>query len=160
MMHKAAVNVLILLWLMAVTRLAQATTLTQEFMAYDYASLTTAAIAGLCGGALRTIFTLASDNRAVFVVLKEARRDLIVSAMAGGAVYVALAALESVRPGTVTRELRFLLILAAGWIGTGVFNAVGRLGRAKVDGLATKFQGGAALPKDPPVSADVPLGRN
>lgn len=79
MKHKTTVNILMLLWAVCATQLVYAATFAQEVRAFDFESLMIAAVGGLCGGALKTIFTLANDNRAVFAVLKEARRDLVIS---------------------------------------------------------------------------------
>lgn len=154
MKHRALVNVLLLLWGLCASRLVYAATFAQEVRDLDYASLVTAAVAGLCGGALRTIFTLANDNRAVFLILKEARRDLIVSCLAGGAAYLLMIAVESKWPGTITREIRFVGVMAAGWARSAIFVQAARLARAKVDGKAREYRGGG---DEPPASAPVPL---
>lgn len=158
MKHKFAVQVLLLLWVFTTTRIVYAATFLQDAKAFDYESLMTAAVAGLCGGALRTIFTLANDNRAVFAILREARKDAVSAALAGGAVYALMIAFESKWPGSITRELRFVGVVAAGWIGSGVFYTIGRLARAKVDGQAAEFRAGAAS-TDVPSSAPVPLSK-
>lgn len=153
MKHRALVNVLLLLWGLCASRLVYATTFAHEVLNWDYVSLLTAGVAGLCGGALRTIFTLANDNRAVFDILKEARKDLVVSCMAGGAAYLMMIAIESKWPGTITREIRFVGVMAAGWARSAIFVQAARLARAKVDGKTREFRGG----DDPPSSASVPL---
>lgn len=155
MKHRTAVNFLMLLWLCAVTRVACAATFAQEVRLFDYESLLTAAIGGLCGGAFKTIFSLANDNRAVFLVLKEARRDLVISFLAGGFVYVVMIMVESKWPGMVTREIRFGGVLIAGWAGTAVFTWAMRLSRARLDRAAADLRNG--VPPDPPTSAAVPL---
>lgn len=157
MNRRFAVNVLALLWLCAVTRLAFASSYAHEMRTFDYESLLTAAAAGLCGGAFKTLFTLANDHRAVFVILKESRRDLVNAFLAGGAVYVLMIMIESKWPGTVTREIRFGGVLIAGWAGGAFFAQFKRLVRAKLDGQAHEFRAGATS-TDPPTSAAVPLG--
>lgn len=156
MKHKIAVNLLMLLWLCVVTRVAFAASFSQEVRLFDYESLLTAAVGGLCGGAFKTIFSLANDNRAVFLVLKESRKDLVTAFLAGGFVYVLMIMVESKWPGMVTREIRFGGVLIAGWAGTAVFTYAKRLARAKLDSKEQEFRAGA--PKDPPSSAPVPLG--
>jgi hypothetical protein len=66
MKHKIAVHFLMFFWLCVMTRVAFAATFAQEARLFDYESLLTAAVGGLCGGAFKTIFSLANDNRAVF----------------------------------------------------------------------------------------------
>lgn len=157
MKHKLAVNVLMVLWLSALTRYAYAATFFQEVMLADYASLLTAAVGGLFGGAFKTIYTLQTDSRAVFLILKESRRDLVISFLAGGFVYVLMIMIESVRPGMVTREIRFGGVLIAGWAGAAVFTWAKRLARARLDRAAGELRGGA--PIEPPASAAVPLAK-
>lgn len=155
MTHRVLVHVLMLVWGLCASRLVYAATFAQEVRDWDFVSLLTAGIAGLCGGALRTIFTLANDNRAVFSILKEARKDLVVSCLAGGAAYLLMLAVESKWPGTITREIRFVGVMAAGWARSAIFVQAARLVRAKVDGKSREFRGG----DDPPTSASVPLER-
>ena len=158
MKHKFAVQALLLLWVFATTRIVYAATFLQDVQTFDYESLMTAAVAGLCGGLLRTIFTLANDTRAVFLILKEARKDLVTSALAGGFVYCLMIVIESKWPGTITRETRFIGVLISGWLGSAVFVTAGRLLRAKVDGQAAQFRAGAAS-TDIPSSAPVPVSK-
>lgn len=155
MKHKLAVNVLMFAWLAVLTRFAYAASFAQEVRLFDYESLLTAALGGLFGGALKTIFTLANDNRAVFLVIKEARKDLVISFLAGGFVYLVMIMVESKWPGMVTREIRFGGVLIAGWAGTAVFSWATRLARERLERTATGLRNG--VPIDPPTSAAVPL---
>lgn len=154
MKHRTTVNILMLLWGCCTYRLAFSATFAQEVFGWDYVSLLTAVIAGLCGGALRTIYTLSSDDRAVFEILKEARKDLVISCLAGGTAYFAMVAIESKWPGTITAEIRFVGVLAAGWTRSAIFTQASRLVRARIDGKADELRG---RPEDPPASAPVPL---
>ena len=153
MKHKITVNILLLLTLCFATRLAYAATFTQEVLIFDYQSLLVAALGGFCGGTLKTIFTLATDNRAVFAVLKEARKDLLVSFLAGAAAYLLMIVVESRWPGTITREMRFFGVVTAGWLGKLFFMLLSSFARAKADNVAAGLRAGA-----PPSSAAVPLG--
>lgn len=156
MKHRLAVNILMALWALCATRLAYAATFAQEIRGFDWESLLWGAAAGLLGGALRTIFTLANDNRVVFSVLKEARKDMVVSFLAGGFAYALCVAIESKWPGTVTREIRMLAIVGAGWTRAAIFTRAGQFLRSKLDAENQKLRAG--LPNDPPSSAAVPLG--
>ncbi|HET7155704.1 MAG TPA: hypothetical protein VFI87_10105 [Hyphomicrobiaceae bacterium] len=155
MKHKLAVNVLTLLWLGALTRYAYAATFFEEVLLADYASLLTAAVGGLLGGGCKTLYTLATDGRAVFQILKESRNDMVISFLAGGFVYLVMIMLESKWPGMVTREIRFAGVLIAGWAGTAVFTWTTRLARARLDRAAEDLRAGKPL--EPPTSATVPL---
>lgn len=159
MKHRVAVNVLSLLWLIALTRVAYASTLFEDVTSWDYESLLTAALGGVLGGFFKTIYSLATDSRAVFTILKEARKDLVVAALAGGFVYILMIMTNSKWPGTVTPEIRFGGLLIAGWAGTTVFTLFERLARARIDAAEQQLRAGApAVPPSPPSSAAVPLG--
>lgn len=154
MKHRSLVHALLLLWGMCACRLVYSATFVQEVMLWDYQSLVAGAVAGLLGGLLRTIYALQVDDRAVFAILSEARKDLVVSFIAGGFAYLLMITIESKWPGTITREVRFLGVLAAGWTRTAIFANAARLVRAKVDGKARALRDGA---EEPPTSAAVPL---
>lgn len=152
MMHKLAVNVLLFLWGLAFAHLARAATFTQEVMTWDYQSLMWGGVAGLAGGALRTIFGLASDKRPVFDVLKEARRDMVISLLAGGVAYMLLTAVSSKYPDLVTREIRMVAIMGAGWARLSFFSRVQQLVSSKLDNVNENVRKGA-----PAVTAVTPL---
>lgn len=154
MKHKALVHVLVLLWACCAYRFAMAATLTQDVLGWDYTSVFIAVVGGLIGGALRTIYTLASDDRAVFSILKEARKDTVVSCLAGGAAYLLMIAIESKWQGTITAEWRFSGILIAGWTRHALFIKFGDYVSAFIKGKTDQARGGQDLP---PTSAAVPL---
>ena len=72
MKRKFTVSALVALWLVAALTV-RAASFTDDVRGWDYESLMWGALAGLVGGALRTIVTLASDSRPVHFVLLEAR---------------------------------------------------------------------------------------
>jgi hypothetical protein len=159
MKHKFTVHVLMLLWLCAIARVAYAASFFEEARAWDYDSLLTAALGGLCGGAFKTIYSLATDTRAVFQILKESRKDLVTATLAGGFVYIVMIMVESKWPGTITQEIRFGGVLIAGWVGAAVFTIAGRLAKAKVEAAEQQLRAGApGAPPPAPTSAAVPLG--
>lgn len=155
MKHRVLVQIALFLWIFCVTRLAFAVTYAQEVKSFDYESLVVAGASGLLGGVLRTIFTLANDNRVVFSVIRESRGDLVVSCIAGAVAYGLMIAVESKFPGLVTREIRFVGVMAAGWLGKAFFSGLQRFSRAKMDNAVHQARGGA--PKEAPTSAIVPL---
>lgn len=158
MKHKFAVNALMFFWVCCVSHMAYASSFLQEVQIFDYQSLLAAALGGLIGGGLSTIYTLATDSRAVFKILKEARKDLVVSFLAGGGAYVAMIMIESKWPGTVTREIRFGGVLVAGWTHSAIFVLAERLGRSRIDAEVARLRKGA--PEDLPSSAAVPLSKD
>lgn len=155
MKHKALVHILMALWALCAVRVAYAATFTQELRVFDYESLMWAAIAGLLGGALRTIFTLANDNRVVYSILKESRKDLVVALMAGALAYLLLIAIASKYPDLITREIRMLVIIGAGWSRASIFKRLDQIVSSKLDSVNQKARDGA--PIEPPSSAAVPL---
>jgi hypothetical protein len=151
--HRIYVNLLLLAWALTAARVAFASTLTQDVFSWDYSSLMWGGIAGLLGGTLRTIFTLATDSRVVFSILKESIKDLIVSMIAGGVAYCILLAVESRWPGFITREIRMVVIVAAGWMRVAFFNGLDRIVTRWID-QKTRLPD---APPQAPISAAVPL---
>jgi len=137
-------------------RVVYATTFTMDIRGFDYESLMWGALAGLLGGALRTIFTLASENVVVYSVLKEARKDLVVSFLAGGVAYALMLAITSKWPDLITREIRMVMVVAAGWTRVAFFNRLNQLVTSKLDKTNENLRAGA--PVVPPASDVVPIG--
>lgn len=154
MKHKALVHCLLTLWFCCAYRLGLAATLTQDVLSWDYTSLFIAVVGGLVGGALRIIYSLASDDRAVFSILKEARRDIVVSMLAGGFVYIVMIAVDSSHQGLITPEWRFAGILIAGWTRHAAFIKFGEYLNARIQAKTGRARAGQ---DDPPSSAALPL---
>lgn len=154
MKHKITVNVLLILWAVCAAQVVYAATFTQDLRVFDYESLLWGCIAGLLGGALRTIFTLASDNRVVYSILKESRKDMVVALLAGGCAYLLLIAIASKYPDLITREIRLVAIVGAGWSRLWFFNNLNRVITSKLDDFNQKTRDGAPVE---PSSAAVPL---
>lgn len=155
MKNKLAVQFLLVLWALCFLRVAYAATFANEIRGFDYESLLMGALAGFLGGVLRTIVTLASDNRVVYIVLREARKDLVVSFIAGGVAYLILLAVSSKYPNLITREIRVLAIGAAGWARVSFFNRLDQLVTSKLDKVNEDVRAGAT--PVPPASDVVPL---
>lgn len=155
MKRKSLVSTLLVLWF-AVAVGVQAASFTDEVMGWDYESLMWGAVAGLIGGALRTIFGLASETRPVFSVLLEARRDMVISLLAGGLAYMLLIAVQSKYPDLVTREIRMLVIMGAGWARLSFFKRVQQLLSSKLDDVNQKVRNGSPS-ADPVPSTKMPL---
>ncbi|WP_390342385.1 hypothetical protein ACFJIS_19060 [Variovorax boronicumulans] len=160
MKNTRLVHFLLLVWALvfvkAVYAAGSVTSLSLDVRSWDYESLLWGAIAGFLGGALRTIFTLASENVAVYRVLREARKDLIVSFLAGGLAYLIIIAVSSKLPELITREIRMVVIVWAGWQRIAFFKRVDQLVTSKLDKFNQDLRGGA--PADPPASDVVSLG--
>ena len=155
MKNRLVVQVLLALWGLCFVRVVYAATFSIEIRGFDYESLMWGAIAGLLGGALRTIFTLASENRVVYSVLKEARKDLVVSFLAGGAAYALMLAITSKHPDLITREIRMVVIVGAGWTRVAFFNRLNQLVTSKLDKTNQTLRAGA--PAGPPASDVMPF---
>jgi len=158
MKRQKLVNSLLLLWLCCYSGLLYAAagmTTAQELMQYDWQSFFMAALAGLLGGFLRTILTLASEKRVVLDILRESWKDCLVAVVGGGIVYLILQALSSLNYFVIPRDVRILLIVGAGfsrgrWLGIvekGANDLVAR-GRGIVRG------------DTPPATVPAPLGKD
>lgn len=154
------INRLVPLWLACYTglTLAAASSFAQDVRGYDFESLAFSAFAGLLGGALRTILTLAGENRVVLSVAREAWKDAIVALLAGLVAYVVIQGVNSTGYFTVPRDLRMLLITAAGWLRMGFFGRLDKLATTAVNAVDRKIRGaGGNAPPEAPSSAAVPL---
>lgn len=152
--------IVLFLWCMAFSKAVMAATsgtpaYSFDFKNWDYESLLWAAIAGMLGGALRTIYTLASTDKVVYRIVREAWKDLIVSFITGGAAYVLIIAVSSKSPDLITREIRMALIVAAGWAPKFAAGWVERLVAARLTKAERDTSGGQ--PPAPPLSDVVPL---
>jgi hypothetical protein len=159
-MTKLLASRLVALWFLAsYAGLVYAASFAQDVRDFDYASLGLAAVAGLLGGAGRSLISLLSETRPVFSIWPEVLKDLIVALIGGGLVFLCIAAYNGTAAnGTFlgmtfpmcASELRLLLILWAGasrgkWLGTldefaadAIANARQRLrGGAPVDPAST-----------------------
>ena len=157
MKNQRLVNNLVLLWLGCYAGLTYAAnTFAQDALSYDWASLMFAAFAGLLGGFLRTILTLAGEKRVVLDILRESWKDALVALVGGGLVYLAIQGVASMGWINVPRDMRILLVVGAGfsrgrWLGVierGAADLVAR-GRGAITGGAASV--------DVPASAAMPL---
>ena len=156
MKNRLIVQFLLAVWGLCFMRVVYAATFAVEVRGFDYESLMWGAVAGLLGGALRTIFTLATENVVVYSVLKEARKDLVVSFLAGGAAYLMMLAITSKWPDLITRDIRMVVIVAAGWTRVAFFNRLNQLVTSKLDKTNENLRAGAKV--IPPASDVMPLG--
>ena len=115
MKNPRLVSVFVLLWLAAYAGLVHAASLTQDLATFDYVSLLVAGAAGLLGALLRTILTLAQEKYLVIDVLKQARRDFVIGFIGGLMTYGVIQGLSSWGIVTVPRDMRILIIVAAGF---------------------------------------------
>lgn len=150
-MKRSHIAALFAIWCLCFARAAYAVTFTTELRAFDYQSLFWATATGFLAGVFRLIYTLASENTVVYAVLKQARKDLTISVIAAGAMYLILLAISSKYPDMITREIRLVAILGAGWMGRLFVNALGVLAKNKFEAVNRKLQ------SDAPTSDVVPL---
>lgn len=121
MNHRAFVTFCLALWLVLFVRLVQAATLAESMGVYDWLSLRWALAIALLGGFLRLIYGLASDSRVITAILRESWRTALLSLLAGLAAFILIEAAKSTG-ASVTNEIRFTAILAAGVGGTDSLN--------------------------------------
>lgn len=130
--RRVAGNVLFLCWLLLFMQLqfsvADAASFKDEILTYDVQSLLLAALMALFGGTLRTIFTLAADNRVVTSMVKESWKDILVAIVAGFLVYITIEAIRALGVLPIPSEVRFAAIVFAGWSRLSFFGWLNRLG--------------------------------
>jgi hypothetical protein len=159
MKHKVGVtNALFLCWVMAfaitLPRAVMAATFSDDMRAYDIQSLGWAAIMSLFGGALRTIFTLTADARVVQSALRELWKDVLVAMIAGAVAYIALEAVKAAHLMPVPSEVRFAVIVFAGWSRLSFFGWLNTLGTRVADAITDKLTG--AIASSPPGEGSKP----
>lgn len=146
------------IWFLCYTGLTWAASFAQDVRTFDLESLMWSAAAGVLGGALRTILSMASDQRAVYDIFRESRKDLVVALIAGMAAYIAVQAANSVMTtwldmSAIPRDLRVLIIVGAGWSRMSFFGKLDRLTSAALNRVETRIKG-----TDPgPASEAAPL---
>lgn len=157
------INKLFGAWLMCfcVLSYAATTTLAQDVASYDWNSLLLAGLAGLLGGAGRTLLTLVSEKQFVGNLRWMLFKDLLVALIGGGFAYICIEGyndwsrnLSMVSLPRVDRGFRVLIIVLAGasrgrWLGV-----VDRFASDAIANARQKLRGGA--PVDPP-SITAPL---
>lgn len=152
--HEKLTLLLLALWALCFASAVKAATV-QDFMGnYDQSLTYWAAVSAVLGGMLRTIFSLQSDARTLWVIWPEALWDVAKALVAGLLAFFVIQALRS-SGYLVPPEVRFAAVLVAGimrfaaifWmkdLGTKLLNAWAARAMPKIlDDLATK-------PKDTP----------
>lgn len=148
---------LIAAWLACYSGLLWAsTTFAQDVQAYDWLSLVFALAAGLLGGAGRTVITLVSQASVVPNTRVLLLKDLVVALVGGGVAYLcvqgynsAASSITLVTLPPVTRDLRVLIILAAGYSRGRWLGVVDRLASDAIDTARAKLRGGDNMPAPP-----------
>ncbi len=149
---------LILVWIASFHGLVWAsTTFAQDVAAYDWLSLVFALAAGLLGGAGRTVLTLVSQTTVVGNTRVLLLKDLVVALIGGGVAYLCLqgwnsfaGAFSLVALPVVTRDLRVLIILAAGYSRGRWLGLVDRLASEVIDTARAKLRQGTNDVPAPP----------
>lgn len=131
--RRALGNALFLCWLALFVQMqfsiaADApSSLKDEVMRYDVQSLLLAAMMALFGGTLRTIFTLAADNKVVVSMIRESWKDILVAIVSGFLVYITIEAIRAMG-FPIPSEVRFAAIVFAGWSRMSFFGWLNNLG--------------------------------
>lgn len=136
-------------WLIAFSAFAQSR-FSQDVRGYDLESLVWAAAMSLFGGALRTIFTLASDTAVVHSVGREIFKDALIAVIAGIVAYIALEAIRASGWMPVPSEVRFALIVFAGWSRMKFFGVLDTFGHRVSEAVMDKITGKIAAPTESP----------
>ena len=157
-------NLLLFVWLAVFIELQRnvATAANKSFkdevLAYDVQSLLLAALMALFGGTLRTIFTLAADNKVVTNMVKESWKDILVAIVAGFLVYITIEAIRAMNVFPIPSEVRFAAIVFAGWSRLSFFGWLNQLGtnvtNSVTDVVTTRI--GMFKGKPPPDSVPPP----
>lgn len=159
MANKRLADVLMFTWLVCWTGFCYAASggsLAQEALQFDWGSMLTAMLAGLFGGALRTVLVLAGKASILIDILREARKDVAFAAVGGIVIYGAILMLSLFGVYEVPRGARLLVIASAGFSRGAWFKMV-ELGAGDfVLRIRTWVRGGVP-PKDPPPSSITPL---
>lgn len=120
--HTSLVSILSIVWLVMAAILwplsAYAASLSADVKVYDWLSLLAACGIGMLGGLGALIVALASDEKVVLHVTRDSLRNMIVSPIAGAAVYLLIEAMEDLN---LTPGKRFFAIGFAGWAGIEFF---------------------------------------
>jgi hypothetical protein len=160
MHHAKLINRLVPLWLVCYAGLAMAApSFAQDMKTLDVESVVWAGAAGMLGGALRTILTLASTRSAVYNIAQEAFKDMVVALLAGLAAYVVVQGTGAVMTtywsmSPIPRDLRLLVIIGAGWTRLGFFGRLDRLTKSAISRVERQINGGQ---EQPPSSETMPL---
>lgn len=153
------INFLLLGWLTAFAAVAQSR-FSQDVRGYDIESLFWAALMSLFGGALRTIFTLASDTAVVQSIVREVFKDAIIAIIAGIVTYIAIEAVRAAGWLPMPSALRFACIVFAGWSRMSFFGALDKFGHRVTEAAIAKAAtalGGAAVPTEAPEEKPKPF---
>ncbi|MCZ2496449.1 hypothetical protein GN316_06750 [Xylophilus sp. Kf1] len=159
---RPTINRALILWLGCYSTLTWAnTTYAQDILAFDYMSLVFAAASGLLGGAARTIITMISPRALVGNVKVLLMKDLVVALVGGAVVYMVIqgynagvASMTWVTLPPIARDLRVLLVVAAGYSRGRWLGVVDRLATNALTNFQAKLPGGA--PNDPPAAVVPP----
>ena len=162
---RPTINRALIAWLGCYSTLTWAsTTYAQDILAFDWMSLLFAAASGLLGGAARTIVTMISPKALVGNVKVLLAKDLIVALLGGAVVYMLIqgynswaSSLTIVTLPPIARDLRVLLVVAAGYSRGRWLGVVDRFATNAIANATQKALGGAAEPP-PPVVASPDVG--
>jgi hypothetical protein len=157
---RPTINRALVAWVCCYSTLTWAsTTYAQDILAFDWMSLVFAAASGLLGGAARTIITMISPRALVGNVKVLLMKDLVVALVGGAVVYMIIqgynawaGSLSLITLPPVARDLRVLLVVAAGYSRGRWLGVVDRLATNALANFQAKLPGGSAA-IDPPVAA-------
>jgi hypothetical protein len=159
-MHRRqlTVNFLVFAWLVVYTKVMYAAQVAlppfaDDFYALDWESFAWAAVAGLLGGALRTVFSLASNKVVVGSLWRELIKDLVIAAVGGLVVYCVIQVVAPIWPTLFTSQVRMLAVTGAGFSRGWWATALESLVAAGLTNLQSRVRGAEV----PPASVRAPL---
>lgn len=138
------------------------TSLTQDMLAYDFVSLGISALAGLCGGAGRTLLFLMTRANLVGNTRLLLLKDLGVSLICGVIGYLIVQGWNEfvstevfgLQLPAITKDLRLLVLLVCGYAPKWAFSKVHSLAEAAASRAQKTIQGNAD-----PITEAAPLGK-
>lgn len=138
------------------------TSLTQDMLAYDFVSLGISALAGLAGGAARTLLYLMARANLVGNTRLLLVKDLVVSLVCGVIGYVIVQGWNEfasvdrfgIELPAVTKDLRLLVLLVCGYAPKWAFSKVHSLAEAAANRAQKTIQG-----NPDPITDVAPLGK-
>lgn len=149
MKREGITAVLIFIWALFFTRLAQAATLTEFLGPYDPSLIFWAAGLSVIGGWLRTIVSLQGDDRVVIEKLQESVWDTLKALVAGLFTFFVIQAIRS-SGYLVPVEVRFGAVVAAGWSRLAAIYWIGDTAKAWVSAKVPSIYVDGDKQKDKP----------
>ena len=143
------ITFLLCVWLMLISKLAQAATLTEFMGPYDPQLVFWAAGLSVVGGWSRTIMSLQGDDRIIIEKFEESMWDTLKALVAGLFTFFVIQAIRSTGY-LIPNEVRFGAIVAAGWSRMASVYWISGLAKAWVSSKVPSIYVDGKKPEDKP----------